>query len=381
MTDTFGQRQLLVQCKVDNELFPFFAETGYFSFVESMDLLYAVGTIQVVEAQSMLQSHYPLLQASDVDFYLQDDESNKHFGFYPFNGASVEQGGTKAYEHKISLISKHAFPISLHREYYSEYGTASDYVRRLADRLGLDHDVEETKHIFRWICPGWRAGQMLRHLAQHSVSGRGLSGYVYYVTNDGVLVFRSMDSFFEQSEDEEHLDVANLSQDVITQSIKRKYMSSVYLGSNNVKVERYDLDTDTAIESKYVFGDLVNKRALKLGLSGTSLEHGLSRSLYPEHSDHRDEYPHDELPMLFRKATSQYESTVIELLVKPNPFGRKLGEVINLSFPGEKSNDQSIPYSGRYLIAKVNTVGALEFYQRLTLVRPGVNITDRSDAK
>ncbi len=381
MSDSFAHPQLLIQCQVDGNDFPLFAETGYYSFVESMDLLYPVGSMEVQEARSVLISGYPLLQASEIDVYCQDDDANKHFAWYPFNSVSTEKSGTKDYTHKISLISRYAFPISLKREYYSDYCTASDYVRALAGRLGLRHDIEDTKQRFRWICPGWRVGQMLRHLAQHAVSVNGYSGYVYYVTYDGVLTFRSMDSFFEESSDEEQLDVANLNLDVNIGSLKRKFMSTAFLGSNKVETDYFDVDNERVVASSASYSDYIQKRALKIGLSSSVLDYGLSRTLQPVHTGHRDDYPHEELPMYFRKATAAYESTIVELVVKPNPFGRRLGDVVNITFPGEPSDDHGMPFSGRYLITKVNTVGTREFYQRLTLARPGVNLIDRDGAK
>jgi len=192
-----------------------------------------------------------------------------------------------------------------------------------------------------------------------------------------------MDAFFEESneEQEEKIDFNNMSADVSSVSTRRRYMSTLFFGSNRIDTDFYDLTDEEERTTSYAYDANIKKRGFKVGVSDEFLDAGIRKSLPPAHKDAYDEYPYHDLPMVYRKATAAYESVGQEISIKSNPFGRKLGAVVHVSFPGESSNDQSIPYSGRYLIRSVNTVGSKEFSQKISLVRPGLNMLDREGVK
>lgn len=366
---------------VDGESAPIFPESGAISIQESMDFMVPAASMRFRDQLSTFVTVYPFLQDTEVQAYITDGEGDQKISFFAFSDAKwqMDNAVQEYYEYRLDLLSTYAHPLLTTSEFHSSRMKASDYIKYLADKLGLEHDVEETRDLRTWINPNWKYGQMLRYLAQRSISQKGSAGYQYYIRRDGVLVFKPVDAFFDnQSEGGDEEITLNLDSEVVDRDITMRMnnFSNVALGSNSLNLKYWDLTEQKYVDVDSSYDKYIKKRAIKQGISERFSKIGKTRYYRGVYKEIADD-PSFLYTQLNKQALLQAESVQMEVTVEAN-MGRNVGDVVNISIPARDDVNQSggvnMNYSGRYLIKSLVTYGDGDYYQKLSLMRPGMNL-------
>ena len=177
---------------VDGRPAPIVIETGFIAIRESIDFFLPTAELNWSDFVSSFVSVYPFMQDSEIAITLDDNITRKEWKFLAFSSKKElsPSSGSESYDFNLDCISKYVTPLTTDSEYHSMKSTASDYVAYIAKKCGLKSDVENTNELRNWINPGWKFGQMVRYLAQRSISASGSAGYLYYVKSNGTLVFK-----------------------------------------------------------------------------------------------------------------------------------------------------------------------------------------------
>lgn len=378
MADQFlNQKTLGVSVSVDGENAPIFVDSGKLVIRESMERLVVSGEIVFNDIKTTFLAKTPFVQDSLIQISLQDDDNIKQIAFRPFTDVVDGTDNANLYEYKLDIISVYADPVLMFREFHSKRCKASDYVKYLADRLKLNHDIEDSKDEKVWINPNWKVGQMLRYLATSAISSRGSSGYMYYVTYDGTLVFKTVDRFFDESQKEENINFAYTTEELEAVQIKRNHFSSIVFGANYKEYSFFDLETSSYNKDIITYDRFIKKRALKSNIPSKYSKNG--GSTYSSVFNAKNGKPYSYEKEVFLKTLFYVDTNTIIVTVKADPFGRKLGQIVNVNIPVDREDVVNFPLSGRYLIKAIVTKGIREFFQTLVLVRPGLNYLDKND--
>lgn len=361
---------------VDGERAPIFTEAdGYFVVRDSVEFMVPTGTLFFKDLNSAFFQHYPFLQDTEIEVYLQDKENSLKTKFYPFasSGKKPLEAYSENYFARVNLISEYSKDLLSSGEYSSRREKASDYVKYIADKLGFETDIEETKETRNWINPNWKYSQMIKYLATHSVSVSGSSGYLYFVNTEGVLHFKSIDRCFEESSDSERIIVDFTSSNIKEYKVSSNLFSTVLLGYNRLDLTSFDMTTGEDNTIVYSHKDGLKKRGKSSGIS--TLFRDYSRPQYVgEFFSSEENNSINIYPELFKRTMGLSEQNVITLTLADNPFGRSVGDVVNLDIKNVVAKGSDLNYSGRYLIKSIITKGNIEYYQTLVLVRKGINV-------
>lgn len=364
---------------VDGNPAPIFPESGAISVQESMDFMVPSASIRFRDQMSTFVTVYPFLQDTEIQTYITDEESDRKLSFYAFSDAKwqMENAVQEYYEYRLDLISKFAHPLLTTGEFHSDKLKASDYIKYMADRLGLQFEVEESKDIRTWINPNWKFGQMLRYISQRAISVNGSAGYQYFIRGDGTLVFKTVDKFFDESQEDEEL-IIDLQSDVLDRdlTLRMNNFSNISLGSNSLKSVYYDLGTQKNIENTSAYDTYIKKRAIKQGVSQKFSKIGRDRYYRAVYKDLAGD-PSHLYTQINKQANLNAEAVQMETTAEVN-MDRRIGDIINVSMPTREDVNQSggidFNYSGRYLIKGMTTYGHGDYYQKLQLIRPGLNL-------
>lgn len=373
-----------ISIKVDGNPAPISVETGYIAIRESIDFFVPSATIVFKDRMSGFVSHYPFMQDTDIEVSIDDKKKINNHRFYAFSSMkelSVE--GVESFGYSLDLISKYAKPLLTDGEFHSKKCTASDYVKYIADKCGLKSDIESTKEVRSWINPNWKYAQMIRFLAQRAVASSGSAGFLYFVRNDGTLVFKSVDKLFDEGqaidltagsytiETEEGEEQLNNKQLVI----RDNHFASVILGANKLDLNVYDYKSGKNKNENVTYEKYLKKRAVIKGVAVDLATIGSTRYDGVWYSDEHD-FPASTIKYVYNKVLRQLEATQLQIMAPLNNE-LQIGNVVNLSIPANAdiiTGGVNLNYSGRYLIKNLTTVGHGDFLQKLVLVRPGISL-------
>lgn len=381
-------RELEVTIFIDGIESPVFLESGYIAIRESMDFLVPSATLVFRDFIGSFVTMYPFMQDTKIGVILNDGEVLKTIPFYVFGDVKkqIQESTQETYQFNVDLLSTHSSPLLTHGEYHSKKCKASEYVQYIAEQLGIKADVEDSRDVKFIVNPNWRYAQMLRFLATRSISISGSSGYTYFINTDGVLVFKTIDKLFEEESKEELLLV--LDDDLQVNGvvnrdfqIKGNYFSNVILGANQVKMRYYDWTKSMYVQVVNKYDEYIQKRGIKKGVSHEFAEIGQTKYFGELYSGDID-VPIEQNTSIYKKAVLQAEMLQIEVLV-PHSLTRKLGDIVDLTVTASQQmeiGDVSMNYSGRYVIKSMMLHGHSDYYQRLVLMRPGVNLDDNRTA-
>ena len=370
--------------KVDGVPAPILVETGYVVVRESTDFFLPSATLVFKDRLSGFVSHYPFMQDTEIELGIDDGQSIKVHRFFAFSSKKEQNmEGVESFDIHLDMISKYSDPLLVESEFHSMRGTASDYIRYIAEKCGLRSDVEATKEVRSWINPNWKYSQMVRHLAQRSISSSGSGGYLYFVRGDGTLVFKSADKFFDE---EEAIDLTVGSYEVVDGdetyvinnkqfTLKDNHFASVVLGNNSMETSIYDYMRGSRVVETVRNDRFIKKRGAVKGISLGMDSMGIKRSEGVWYSDEVD-FPSHMYKAIYNKVLRQLESNQVVIMV-PLKNEYKLGGVINLSVPANMDifpGGVNLNHSGKYLIKAMNTVGHGDYMIKLVLVRPGISL-------
>lgn len=369
---------------VDGTESPVFPESGYVAIRESMDFLVPSATLMFRDYIGSFVTMYPFMQDTKLNIALDNGSDLKTMPFYVFSDVKrqVAESTQETYMLTVDMLSTHATPLLTDGEYHSKRCKSSEYIQYIADKLGLDSDIEDSKDTKNIINPNWKYAQMLRYLATRSISTSGSSGYVYFINGSGVLVFKTIDKLFEEEASEDItvvLDDDLQINGVVNRdfSIKGNYFSNVILGSNQVKMRYYDWTKSEYVEVINKYSDYVQKRGIKKGISQEFAEFGHAKYFGEMYSGELAA-PSIQNISVYKKAMLQAEMLQIEILV-PHDITRQVGQVVNLTVTASEQmevGDVSMNYSGRYVIKSMMLHGHSDYYHKLLLIRPGINLDD-----
>lgn len=368
-----------IDITVDGRPAPIVIESGYLAIRESIDFFIPTAELHWSDMLSSFVSVYPFMQDSLVNISLDDGSTRKEYKFIAFSSRKdiTPSSGTESYDFNLDLISKNVKSLLTDSEYHSDKLTASDYVKYIADKCSLKSDVEVTNEVRNFINPGWKYGQMIRYLAQRSISKTGSGGYLYFVKNDNTLVFKSIDKLFSDSEEENitaciYPEQGESNKDLV---FKDNHFANVTLGANRLKLRSYDFNTETLIEEDIDYSVYLKKRGDVKGVAVDYTKIGNDIYAGEWYSGDNDK-SHNFYRFLYNKILRQLESSQVQITA-PLKLGREIGNIVNLSVPANSDmidGGVNLNYSGRYLIKSILTKGHGEFYQTLTLVRPGISL-------
>lgn len=379
MASLFEQKLFDVRIFVDDLQAPIEPDSGSLAIRESMDYLVPTATINFKDLLSAFVSGRPFIQDTVVRISLQDDDSTKEMEFFPFQlKLKQDQKFVEGYIEKLYLISKFAEPLITDFSFESFEGKASDFVKKIAKRLGLKSDVEDTQESRVWISPNWKTPQLLRYLSTHSISVGGSSAYAYFVRFDGTLVFKTVDKMFEEGGDGEDIFVQTSGEDIGEFEGNFNLYSNVAMGGNNVDLSWYDFTKAEEVFKQVPFNKHIKKRASTAGVSTSLQDRGKNKFLGNISSD-QFTFPSGFNKEIFLKSLMFSESVKLFVTVKANPFGREIGSVVNLKISSIRGEGVNMNYSGRYLIKSILTKGHYQYWQTLELIRPGVNLDQREN--
>jgi hypothetical protein len=370
--------------KIDGKPAPVSVETGYVAIRESVDFFVPSATVVFRDRMSNFVSTYPFMQDTEVELSIDDNlKINKH-SFFAFSSNKPQtQKGVEDFEITLDLLSKFADPLLTGSEYHSKKCTASDYIRYIADKCKLKADIEATNEVRSWINPNWKYAQMIRYLAQRSISASGSGGFLYFVQADGTLVFKSIDRLFD---DEVGVDVTAGSYKILSEEgldnmsnktmvITDNHYANVVLGANNLNVTFYDYRLGKNVTTEVDYSKYLKKRGTVKGVSLGMVKKGNSKFM-GTWSSTTNTNPSSLMMPVYNKVLRQFESTQLQLML-PLDNKLKVGGVINLSVPANMdiiSTGVNLNYSGRYIIKTMMSVGHGDYMQKLILVRPGISL-------
>lgn len=371
-----------INIEVDKQSAPIDIETGYVAIRESMDFFVPTGTLVFDDRMSNFVATYPFMQDTKVSLTLEDMFVKSKYDFRAFSSKKKKEGsGVEKFKTTVDLVSIHGEKLLGDTEFHSDTTTISSYVRYIAGQCGLKTDIEETTGVLNILNPNWTYAQMIRWCAVNAISATGSVGYLYYVTGDGTLVFRSPDSFFTRQlgvdltiGKYEILDDLGLGEEhsngVFT--LNENLYGNVLMGANGSNVSYKEYSTGEQKETNIGNTDGISKRG---GVRGVSVE--LTNKKRTTVLQGRYEGINSEQNRIrYNKATRQLETVQIGYTI---PWRKDIGigTVVNVTIPSNDSiiiGGVNMNYSGRYLVKSCAMVGHGEYYKKLTLVRPGLNL-------
>jgi hypothetical protein len=362
---------------VDGQLAPVLAETGYLVVRNNFDSLVPDGTLLFRDSAENFTSNYPIVEGTVIDIYMEDDNDVRRHKFKVFNLEFKKEKGPDqfVYTVKVALISDHSYPLMTSGEFFSKRCKASEFVQYIAKKLGIHSEVEDTKETRDWIMPNWKYSQMLKYLAIHSRSIGGSSGFIYSIGLDNILQFKSIDKFFTDSRDTENITIDFSYANIQNMSLVNNLFSQVLYGANHLDLTSFNLTTGESSNQIYKFDEGIVARAKRAGVAKDTKDLSKKLSLG---SFFTEEKTYLENPFLFRKVMLNSESNVIKITVGDNTFGRRVGDIVNINIVNNVDQSIELNFSGRYLIKSIVTFGSTDYFQTLTLVRRGINVTERT---
>lgn len=184
----------LLDVKVDGVSYPVGeGRLAHLRVHEWASVMSATAEIALDDRSNFLVEMKGLTGTEVFEIGIGDDENNIEYTDYRLFKATSTRHGSDSHLIKLLLISEKAMPMFSPARFESyAQSTVADVVRRIADDLDMDVEVEKTEGTFDLFCPGWTYAQFMSWLADRARSvAHGTSGFLYFVDLDDKLNFYS----------------------------------------------------------------------------------------------------------------------------------------------------------------------------------------------
>lgn len=186
--------EYLLDVKVDGVSYPVGeGRLAHLRVHEWASVMAATAEIALDDRSNFLVEMKGLTGTEVFEIGIGDEENNIIYTSFQLYKATSTRYGSDSHLIKLLLISAKAIPMFSPARFESyPSSTVADVVRRVADDLDLDVEVEATEGEFNLFCPGWTYAQFMAWLADRARSvAHGTVGFLYFVDLDNKLNFYS----------------------------------------------------------------------------------------------------------------------------------------------------------------------------------------------